>query len=100
MHAIHHRCDNVLCNFIWCTCLADCKKCNKKASKNDHSSHCVRHAQQLHVVGLERKVDVCLRARFLCQELLYFNRIDAADTHEEDKEKGKTQNKTRKKLWK
>lgn len=69
------RCDNILCNFIWCTCLADCKKCNKKASRNEHSTHCVRHTKQIYAVGLKQKVDVCIRARFLCQELLKFSKF-------------------------
>ncbi|XP_063435498.1 uncharacterized protein LOC134716432 [Mytilus trossulus] len=88
MHAIHHRCDKFLCNSIWCTCLTDCKKCNKKASRDNHSTHCIRHTKQTYAVGLEQKVDVCIRARFLCQELLNFNQIDidAADTNEDGKE--------------
>ncbi|XP_052100105.1 transient receptor potential cation channel subfamily M member 8-like isoform X2 [Mytilus californianus] len=86
MHAIHHRCDNSICNFIWCTCLQNCKKCNEKASMNGHSKHCVRHGGHIFAVGIELKVDVCLQARYLCQKLLNFNLIDATDTKEEDKE--------------
>ncbi|XP_071166794.1 transient receptor potential cation channel subfamily M member 1-like [Mytilus edulis] len=85
MHAIHHRCDSFRCNLIWCTCLDDCKKCNKKASKNDHSKHCVKHAGHIIAVGFDQRVDVCLQARYLCQKLLNFNQIDATDTIEEDK---------------
>ncbi|CAC5398352.1 unnamed protein product [Mytilus coruscus] len=86
MHAIHHRCDNIICNSIWCTCLTNCKKCNKKASRNEHSKHCVRHAEHKNADGFKLKVDVCLQARYLCQKLLNFNQIDATDTKEEDKE--------------